>query len=59
MTFGNAKPALLRKTSTNSYIYYVDNTIAIGYFDIDGNLIIENYDTNSDKITIEKFGLVR
>jgi len=59
MTFGNAKPALLRKTSTNSYIYHVDNTIAIGYFDIDGNLIIENYDTNSDKITIEKFGLVR
>lgn len=59
MTMGNAKPAVLRKTSTNSYIYHVDNTIAIGYFDVDGNLIIENYDTKSDKITIEKFGLVR
>lgn len=59
MTVGKSKPALLRKTSTNSYIYHVNNKIAIGYFDQEGNLIIENYDTASDKITIEKFGLVK
>lgn len=59
MTFKNSKPALLRKTSTNSYIYQVNDQIAIGYFDVDGNLIIEKYDTKLDKVTSEKFGLVK
>ena len=59
MTFKNSKPALLRKTSTNSYFYQVDNQIAIGYFDVDGNLIIEKYDTKLDKVTSEKFGVVK
>ncbi len=59
MTSANSKPALLRKTSTNSYIYKLNNKIAIGYFDLEGNLIIENYDTDSDKVTIEKFGVVK
>ncbi len=59
MTFKNSKPALLRKTSTNSYIYQVNDQIAIGYFDVDGNLIIEKYDTKLDKVTSEKFGVVK
>jgi hypothetical protein len=59
MTFKNSKPALLRKTSTNSYFYQVNDQIAIGYFDIDGNLIIEKYDTKLDKVTSEKFGMVK
>jgi hypothetical protein len=55
MSFGNSKPALLRKTSTNSYIYKLKNKMAIGYFDVDGNLIIETYDDKSDKVTTEKY----
>ena len=59
MTSKNSKPALLRKTSTNSYIYQVNNQIAIGYFDLDGNLIIEKYDSKLNQVTSEKFGMVK
>ncbi len=59
MTFGDSKPALLRKTSTNSYIYRLKNKIAVGYFDINGNLVIETYDDKSDKVTLEKFMIVK
>jgi hypothetical protein len=59
MTLGNSKPALLRKTSTNSYIYRLKNKIAIGYFDTDGNLILETYDDKSDRVTTEKYVVVR
>lgn len=59
MTYDDSKPALLRKTSTNSYIYRLKEKIAIGYFDTDGNLILETYDDKSDKVTIEKYIAVR
>ena len=59
MTSKNSKPAILRKTSTNSYIYQLNNQIAIGYFDVDGNLIIEKYDSKLNKVTSEKFGMVK
>ena len=49
------KPALLRKTSTNSYIYRTKDKTSIGYFDTDGNIILETYDDSSDKVTVEKF----
>lgn len=47
--------ALLRKTSTNSFIYRNKDKTAIGYFDTDGNLILETYDPKSDTITYEKY----
>lgn len=59
MTFGNSKPVLLRKTSTNSYIYRSDSKTAIGYFDTNGNLIVEVYDDKSDKVTLEKFVIIK
>lgn len=59
LTNGNFEPSLLRKTSTNSYIYKSNNQIAIGYFDLEGNLIIENYDNQSDKVIIKKYGVVK
>lgn len=59
MTFGDSKPALLRKTSTNSYIYRLKDKIAVGYFDTNGNLIIETYDDKSDKVSLEKFMIVK
>ncbi|HMI07480.1 MAG TPA: hypothetical protein VK528_08035 [Flavobacterium sp.] len=49
------KPALLRRTSTNSYIYRANNKTSIGYFDTDGNLVLETYDDKSDKVTVEKY----
>lgn len=58
-TFGNSKPALLRKTSTNSYIFRFENKTAIGYFDTNGDLNVEIYDDKSDKITIEKYKIVK
>lgn len=51
------KAAVLRKTSNNNYIFRNKNKISIGYFDADGNLILETYDDKSDTIIIEKFDL--
>lgn len=56
VTSGNSKkPALLRKTSTNSYFYRTKDKTAIGYFDTNGNLILETYDDKSDKVSVETF----
>ncbi len=59
MTFGDSKPVLLRKTSTNSYIYRSESKTAIGYFDTNGDLIVEVYDDKSDKVTLEKYKAVK
>lgn len=59
MSFGTEKPALLRKTSTNSYVYRSKNKTAIGYFDINGDLILETYDDKSDKVLVEKYAIVK
>ncbi len=59
MTFGNSKPSLLRKTSTNSYIFRSENKTAIGYFDTNGDLNVEVYDEKSDKVTIEKYTVMK
>ncbi|MGK4568760.1 hypothetical protein [Flavobacterium sp. 3HN19-14] len=56
---GMKKPALLRKTSTNSYLYRGRDKTALGYFDTDGNLVIETYDDKSDKVSIEKYTVVK
>lgn len=59
ITHGDLKPALLRKTSTNSYIYKSENEVAIGYFDTEGNLVIEFYDNKADVVSIEKFYVIK
>lgn len=59
ITHGDMKPALLRKTSTNSYIFKSENKIAIGYFDTQGNLVIEVYDEKLDIVTIEKYSVIK
>ncbi|AWA30473.1 hypothetical protein HYN48_10455 [Flavobacterium magnum] len=53
------KPALLRKTSTNSYIYRGKDQTSIGYFDTNGNLILETYDDRSDKVSTQTFTKVK
>lgn len=55
LTDGDSKPSLLRKTSTNSYIFKSENKTAVGYFDTNGDLIIEIYDNKSDIVTIQKY----
>lgn len=45
----------LRKTTTNSFIYRNKEKIAIGYFDVDGNLILETYNSKNDSISYEKY----
>ena len=42
--------SLLRKTSTNSYIYITKSKTAVAYFDKVGNLISEFYDAASDSV---------
>lgn len=59
MSMGDKKPALLRKTSTNSYIYRSKDKTAIGYFDTNGNLVLETYDDKSDKVSTETFTVVK
>lgn len=51
--------AFLRKTTTNSFIYRNKDKIAIGYFDVEGNLILETYDPINDSITHEKYNLTK
>lgn len=49
------KPALLRKTSTNAYIYRNNGMTSIGYFDREGNLVLETYDDKTDQVSVQKF----
>ena len=59
ITEGLSKPYLLRKTSTNSYIYVNEAKVAISYFDTDGNLIIETYNEKTDAVDFKKYVLVK
>jgi len=44
---------VLRNLSTNSYIYKTKEGTSYGYFDENGNLILQSYDDKNDKITTE------
>lgn len=46
---------ILRATTTNSYIYRGKNQTSVGYFDTNGNLVVETYDDKSDKVTVETY----
>lgn len=51
----NEKIGLLRATTTNSYIFRGEDSISIGYFDINGDMVLETYDENSDQVTTRTF----
>ena len=58
MTIPNrTRTATLRRTSNNNYIYRNRGKVSFGYFDANGNLILETYDEKTDKITVEKFDI--
>ncbi len=56
---GNSKPSLLRKTASDSYIYYSKNKTSIGHFDSNGNLILETYDKKNDQITTDTYVIIK
>lgn len=55
----NAQAAILRKTSINSYIFVTKDKTAVGYFDTNGNLILETYDDKTDSIITEKYIVIK
>ncbi len=54
-TDGNKKLGILRATSTNSYIYRGNDQTSIGYFDTNGNLVVETYDDKTDKVRVQTY----
>lgn len=51
----NKPVGVLRNLSTNSYIYKTKDKTSVGYFDENGNLVLQTYDDKTDKITTEIF----
>jgi len=51
----NKKAGILRQTGNNNYIYRTKDQTSIGYFDENGNLVLETYDDKSDKISVQTF----
>ena len=47
----------LRRASNNNYIYKNKDKFSVGYFDANGNLVLETYDEKTDKITVETYNL--
>lgn len=50
---------LLRKTSTNTFIYKSGTKTAIGYFNTNGDLVLENYNPKTDEISYETYKIVK
>lgn len=50
---------VLRKTSNNNYIYVENNKVSVGYFDNEGNLILETYDSKNDVMIVDKYLVVK
>ncbi len=59
MNSTNGFSGLLRKTSNNNYIFKNKDQYAIGYFDGEGNLILEIYNEKDDRIIQEKYRIVK
>lgn len=55
----NKTSSLLRKTSTNSYIYSSGTKTSIAYFDVNGNLVLESYNPKTDQVTFETYTVVK
>lgn len=55
----NKNYARIRQTSNNTYIFTRKNKTSYGYFDADGNLILETYDPKKDMFITEKFDIIK
>jgi hypothetical protein len=58
-SLNNKDLSLLRKTSNNNYIFKNKDKFSVGYFDADGNLILETYDERTDSVVLEKYSVVK
>ena len=50
---------VLRRTSNNNYIYRTKDTTSYGYFDSDGNLVLETYNDKTDTVTITTYMIIK
>lgn len=50
---------LLRKTSNNNYLLVTKEKVSVGYFDNNGNLIVETYDDKNDVLIVDKYLVVK
>ncbi|VXC20093.1 conserved exported hypothetical protein [Flavobacterium sp. 9AF] len=55
----NKETGVLRKTSNSNYIFRSKDKVSFGYFDNEGNLVLETFDYKKDKITMEKYVVER
>lgn len=55
MMNNNKKAGLLRQLGPNSYIYRTKDRTSVGYFDANGNLVLQTYDDKTDKISTETY----
>ncbi|UQD56446.1 hypothetical protein [Flavobacterium sp. K5-23] len=53
------KSAILRKTSRNNYIIKSNNILSFGYFDDNGNLVIETYDDQTDEVSKTTYVIIK
>lgn len=51
----NVNYAKMRKTSNNNYIIRTNDRTSVGYFDANGNFVVETYDDKTDGVTIETY----
>lgn len=59
-TAENGNLGILRKTPNNNWIYKTkDGGISFGFFDADGNLVLERYDENTDNVVVETFTFMK
>jgi hypothetical protein len=60
MYFPNGeKSAILRKTSKDNYIIKTKNNFSFGYFDENGNLVLETYDDKTDEVIITTYIIIK
>ncbi len=59
MSDGSSPVSVLRQTSNNSYIFRNTDRTSVGYFDTNGDLIIEVYDDKTDTVKSEKYTIVK
>jgi len=59
MSNGNDKPYLLRRTTTNTYMFRSSDKTAISYFDTNGDLVVETYNDKTDTITVDKYTVIK
>lgn len=55
----NKEYGVLRKTSDNRYIFKTKDKTSIGYFDANGNLVVESYDNDRDGVIKETYTIVK